>query len=84
MGGGRGQGSRKSKIGWELTKNGCLVRSPGLLKKKHKFVVLKLIIPITVVFMHLFGLLDQFGWHSPFTVAHFGRWTLISEAISAG
>ena len=24
------QGSRKSKIGWELTKNGCHVRSPGL------------------------------------------------------
>ena len=24
------QGSRKSKTGWELTKNGCHVRSPGL------------------------------------------------------
>ena len=26
------QGSIKSKIGWELTKNGCHVRSPGLSK----------------------------------------------------
>ena len=48
------QGSRKSKIGWELTKNGCHVRSPGL-SKSHIFVVFKLIIPITVVFIHLFG-----------------------------
>ena len=29
------QGSRKSKIGWELTKSGCLVRSPELFKKKN-------------------------------------------------
>ena len=28
------QGSRKSKIGWELTKSGCHVRSPELFKKK--------------------------------------------------
>jgi hypothetical protein len=34
--------------------------------------------------MHLFGLVDQFGWQSPFPVAHFGWWTLISEAISGG
>ena len=27
-----------------------------------------------------FGLLDQFCWQSPFPVAHFGWWTLISEA----
>ena len=31
-----------------------------------------------------FWLLDQFGWQSPFPVAHFGWWTLIAEAISAG
>ena len=29
------QGSRKSKISWELTKNGCHVRSPGLSKKPY-------------------------------------------------
>ena len=29
------QGSRKSKIGWELTKNGSHVRSPGLSKKPY-------------------------------------------------
>ena len=28
-------GSRESVIGWELTKNGCNVRSPGLLKKPY-------------------------------------------------
>ena len=28
---GSGQGSRKSKIGWELTKSGCHVRSSALL-----------------------------------------------------
>ena len=47
------QGSRKSKIGWELTKNGCHVRSPGL-SKSHICAVFKLSISITVVFMHLF------------------------------
>jgi hypothetical protein len=31
-----------------------------------------------------FRALDQFGWQSLFGVAHFGCWTLISEAISAG
>ena len=30
------------------------------------------------------GFLDQFDWHFPFPVAHFGWWKLISEAISAG
>ena len=29
------QGSRKSKIGWELTKNGCHVQSPELSKKPY-------------------------------------------------
>ena len=29
------QGSRKSKIGWELTKNGCHMRCPGLSKKPY-------------------------------------------------
>ena len=29
------QGSRKSKIGWELTKNGCHVRSPWLSKQPY-------------------------------------------------
>jgi hypothetical protein len=53
-------------------------------QKSHIGVVFKLIIPITVVFMHLFRALDQFGWQSLFPVAHFGCWTLISEAISAG
>ena len=54
-------------------------------KKTHIFVVFKLIIPNTVVFMHLFcWLLDQFDWQPPFPVAHFGWWTLISEAIAAG
>ena len=41
----------KSKIGWELTKNGCQD-----FQKSHICVVFKLIIPITVVFMHLLGL----------------------------
>ena len=49
------QGCRKSKIGWELTKCGCHVRSLELLKKKHICLVFKLIIPTTRVFMHLFG-----------------------------
>ena len=82
---GQGQGSRKSKIGWELTKSGCHVRSPELFKnKKHIIVGFKQIIPITRVFVHFWGLLDQFGWQPPFPLAHFGWWTLISEAISAG
>ena len=34
--------------------------------------------------MHFFGLFNQFGWQPPFPLAHFGWWTLISEAISAG
>ena len=29
------QGSKKSKIGWELTKSGCHVRSQELLKKTY-------------------------------------------------
>ena len=53
-------------------------------QKNHIFVVFKLITPITMVFMHLFVLLDQFGWQSPLLVAHFGWWTLISEAILTG
>ena len=48
------------------------------------FVVFKLFIPITVVFMHCFRILNQFGWQPPFPVAHFGWWTLISEDIAAG
>ena len=35
-------------------------------------------------FCIFFGLLDQFGWQSPFPIAHFGCWTHTSEAISAG
>jgi hypothetical protein len=31
-----------------------------------------------------FGAVEKFGWQSPFPVAPFGWWTLISEAISAG
>ena len=54
-------------------------------KKKHIFVVFKLIIPIDVVFMHfLGGFLDLIGWHSLFPITHFGWRTLFSEAISAG
>ena len=56
-------------------------------QKNHICVVFKLIIPITVVFMHPlrpYRALDQFGWQSLFPVAHFSCWTLISEAISAG
>ena len=53
-------------------------------QKEHIFVVFKLGIPITVVFMHFFWLLDQFGWQPPFLVAHFGWWTLISEAFASG
>ena len=52
--------------------------------KIYIFVVFKLIIPITVLFMHFFGLLDQFGWKLQFLVANIGWWTLISEAISTG
>ena len=52
----------------------------------HDFVCIlfKLIIPITMVLGIFFGLLDQFGWQYSFPVAHFGWWTLIAEAISAG
>ena len=49
------QGSRKSKIGWELTKNGCHMRCPGFKKKSHIFVVFKLIIPITLVLCIFYG-----------------------------
>ena len=59
------------------------MRSPEL-PKSHTFVVFKLNIPITVVFVQLLGLLNQFGWQPPFPVSHFGWWTLISEAIEAG
>ena len=52
--------------------------------KSHIFVVFKLINPITVVFCIFFELSDQFGWQSPLPVHHFGWWTLITEAISAG
>ena len=45
------QGSRKSKIGWELTKNGC---SRFIEKKSHILVVFKIFIPISVVFMQFF------------------------------
>ena len=48
------QGSRKSKVGWELTKSGWQVWSPEIFKRLI-FVVFKLIIPITRVLMHLFG-----------------------------
>ena len=47
------QGSRKCIIGWELTKSGCHVQSQEL-PESHRFVVIKQIIPITVVFMHIF------------------------------
>ena len=77
------KGSRKSKIGWELIKSGCYVRSPKL-SKSHTLVVFKLNIPITWFLCIFFGLLDQFGWQPPFPVANFGWWTLISEAIEAG
>ena len=52
------QGSNKSKIGWELTNKGCHMRCQGI-SKSHIFVVFKLIIPITVVFMHIFWALRQ-------------------------
>ena len=77
------QGSRKSKIGWELIKCGCYVRSPEL-SKSHTFVLFKLNIPIIMVLCIFFGLLDQFGLQPPFPVAHFSWLTLISEAIAAG
>ena len=53
-------------------------------QKIHMFVVFKLINRITVVFTSFFGLLDQVVWQPPFLVAHFGCWTLISEAVAAG
>ena len=34
--------------------------------------------------MHFWGGLEQFGWQPSILVAHFGWWTLISEANSAG
>ena len=78
------QGSRKPKIGWELNKNGCHVQSPGLSKKPY-MVSCKTYCPYyRGLYAFLLGLLDQFGWQSPFPVAHFGWWKLISEAISAG
>ena len=47
------QGSRISKICWELTKSGCHVQTPELSKKPY-ICSFKLINPITVVFTHLF------------------------------
>ena len=54
------QGSRKSKIGWELTKK-CLPCAVGgiIYKKKN-------------IYIYICGLLDQFGWQPPFLLAHFG------------
>ena len=77
------QCSRKSKIGWELIKSGCYVRSQEL-SKIHIFVLFKLNIPIIMVLCIFFGLSDQFGLQPPFPVANFGWLTLISEAITAG
>jgi hypothetical protein len=34
--------------------------------------------------LFFFWILDQIGWQTPFFVANFGWWTLISEANSAG
>ena len=65
------QGSRKSKIGWELTKNGSHVWSWWLSKQPY-ICSFQTNIPITMVFMLFFWLSDQFGWHFPFPVAHFG------------
>ena len=55
-----------------------------LQEDSHICVVFKLIITITSFYASFFGLLDQFGWQSPFTEAHLGCWTPISEAIVAG
>ena len=55
-----------------------------IIKKKHVFVFFKLINPITVVFIHLFWGVRPFWLATSFPVAHFGCWTLISEAIAAG
>ena len=56
-----GQGSRKSKNGWKLTKNGAMRGLQNYKKKKTYIVVFKLIIPTTVVLCICFWLLDQFG-----------------------
>ena len=65
-------------------KNGCCMRSLGLSKKPYICSFQTNYPHYHGFLMHLFGLLDLFGWHSPFLVAHFGWWTLISEAISTG
>ena len=73
------QGSRKSKICWELTKSSFHVQSSEL---KKNICSVKLIIPITRVLCIFFRVLVQFGWKPLFLLAHFGWWTLISETIS--
>ena len=77
------QGSRKSKIGWELTKMAAMC-GPQDYKKIYIFGVFKLIKTYYHGFYAFVGLLNQFVWHSPFPVPHFCWWILISEAISAG
>ena len=78
-----GQGSKKFKIGWELTKSGCHVKSPELSKESY-ICSFSTYYPFYRGFYAFFGFfLEQFGWQPPFPVAHFGWWRLISEAISA-
>ena len=77
------QGSRKSKIGWELTKSGCHVRSPEF-KNFHIFVVFKLIISNAIVFMNFWGAFRPI-WLATFVPgSSFWLVTLISEAILIG
>ena len=70
------QGSTQSKIGWELTKSGCHMRSNIFHQKSYVYVDVKLFIPITLGFCTFLGLSDKFGSQPLSMVANFGcfRW----------
>ena len=74
------------KLAGNLPKMAVMCGLQNYKKKKHILLVFKLsqIIPITNYYAFFLGLLDKFYWQPPFLVAHFGSWTLSSEAISAG
>ena len=78
------QGSTQSKIGWELSKSGCHMRSNNFHQKSHVYVDVKLFIPITLGFCTFLGLSDKFGSQPLSLVANFGCQPLISESISGG
>ena len=60
------------------------MQRPGLSKKSYICSFQTSYPYLRGFYATFFGLLDQFGWQSPFLVAHFGWLTVISEDISAG